>query len=225
MLLLLGRQAPEDIAGPRVADQPGAPRIELEPAALGRDGDAQRVTGEHRVGGRGRARGAISLAAVLTGSVDLHDALARHEAPRLGDLRQQHFDIGAEKLGRPVAGLADQMEMPGMAIRVLEPEAAFAEVDLSGDARVHHPLERAVDGGPADALVFLAHQVDEIVGAQMTFLAQEDADHEVALAGALAAGRPQTFDVVCLRVHGHPGARNRPARRRSPGAGYPWPST
>ena len=83
-----------------------------------------------------------------------------------------------------------------MAVRVLEPEAALAEVDLAGDARVDHPLQRAVDGGPADALVLLAHQVDEVVGAQVAFLAEEDADHEVALAGALAAGRPQPFDVL-----------------------------
>jgi hypothetical protein len=55
-----------------------------------------------------------------------------------------------------MAGLANEMEMPRLAIRVLETESAFAEIDLASDAGVHHPLQGAVDGGSADAVIFLA---------------------------------------------------------------------
>ena len=225
MLLFLGREALEHPASPSVSDQPGAPGIELEAAALGRDGDAQGVAGEHLLGGGGGTRRAFSALAILAGPVDLHHALPRLEAAGLGDLGQEHLHVGAEELGRPVAGLADQVEVPGMAVRVLEAETALAEVDPPGDAGVDHPLQRAIDGGPADALVFLAHQVDEVVGAQVAFLAQEDPDHEVAFAGALAARRPQAFDVVCLRVHGTraQGSYPRDGCRRA--VGHPWPST
>ena len=50
-----------------------------------------------------------------------------------------------------MAGLADQVEVARVAVRGLEAEAAFAEVDLAGDAGVDHPLQRAIDGGAADA--------------------------------------------------------------------------
>ena len=86
------------------------------------------------------------------------------------------------------------MKVARMPVGVLEAEAAFAEVDLARDARIDHPLQRAVDSGAADPLIFAADQVDEIVGGEVAFLAQEDIDDEVALAGTLAPGRTQTLD-------------------------------
>ena len=74
------------------------------------------------------------------------------EIARRGDLLEQRFDVGAEELERSVAALADQMEVPRMPVRVLEAEPAFAEIDLARDPGVHHPLQRAVDRRPADAL-------------------------------------------------------------------------
>ena len=88
------------------------------------------------------------------------------------------------------------MEVPRVPVRVLEPEPALAEVDLAGDAGVHHPLERAVDGRAADPLILAADEIDEIVGAEVSLLAQEHVDDAVALAGPLAAGRPQAVDVA-----------------------------
>ena len=129
--------------------------------------------------------------AVLARAVNLQHALARGESARGGDLLDQRLDVGAEELERLVAGLADQMEVPRMAVGVLEPEPALAEIDLARDAGIDHPLQRAVDRGPADALVLTADQIDELVGAEVPFLPQEDVDDEVALAGALAACGPQ----------------------------------
>ena len=131
------------------------------------------------------------------------------EAARGRDFLEQRLDVGAEELERLVAGLADQMEVPRVPVRVLEPEAPFAEVDLARDAGVHHPLQRAVDGGAADAAdVLAADQVDEIVGAEVPLLAQEDVDDEVALARAFAARGPKAVEIRKLG--------RRSANRRQP---------
>ena len=88
-----------------------------------------------------------------------------------------------------------------MPVGVLEPETAIAKVDLASNARVDHPLQRAIDGGPTDLLVFLPHQVDEVVGAEMAVLIQEDADDAVSLAGPLPALWAQAVEIICAWVH------------------------
>ena len=103
--------------------------------------------------------------------------------------------------------------MPRVPVRVLEPEPALAEVHLARDAGVHHPLQRAVDGGAADAMILVADQIDQIVGAQVAFLAQEDVDDEVALARALAARGPEPIEIGRRGSH-HVGTA---ARRRARG--------
>ena len=95
-----------------------------------------------------------------------------------------------------MAGLADQVEVARLPVGMLEAETAFAEVDLAGDAGVHHPLQRAVDGGAADALIFAPDEVDEVVGAEVPFLAQEHVDDLFPLAGALAARRLEPGEVL-----------------------------
>ena len=139
-------------------------------------------------------RGAAGLA-FLARAVDLHDALLAGEFSRRGDFFDQRLDVGAEKLERLIAGLADEVKVARMAVRVLETEAAFAEIDLAGDPRIHHPLQRAIDRGAADAAIFLADEIDEVVGAEVPLLAEERIDDEVAFAGALAARRAHAFDI------------------------------
>ena len=77
----------------------------------------------------------------------------------------------------------------------LESRSAFAEIDLAGDAGADHPLKRPVDRGAADAWIFTANQVAEVIGAQMTFLTHENVQDAVALARALAAGRSQSGEI------------------------------
>src|SRR5436190_1167730 len=91
--------------------------------------------------------------------------------------------------------------MPRVPVRVLEAEASLAEVDLAGDASVHHPLQRAVDGGAADPVILVPDQIDEIVRAQVAFLAEEHIDDQIAVAAAfvdheavLEAGAPAALD-------------------------------
>src|SRR5205809_6305820 len=100
-----------------------------------------------------------------------------------------------------MAGAADQMEVPRVAERRLEARTPFAEVHLAGDARVDHPLQRAIDAGAADAGVFAVHQIAEIVRAQVAFLPEEDAQDAAAFAVALAAARTESAELGRVMVH------------------------
>jgi len=87
------------------------------------------------------------------------------------------------------------MEMTGLTIGVLEPESPLAKVDLAGDARINHPLQGAIHRCTADAVIITSNEIDQIVGAEMAFLSQEDVDNLLALAGALATGWLQPSEI------------------------------
>ena len=80
------------------------------------------------------------------------------------------------------------MKVARVAERRLEARAAVAEVDLPGNARADHPLKGPVDRGAADPGRLAVHVFEEIVGAEMAFLAEEDVQDAIALRGAFAAG-------------------------------------
>jgi len=94
-----------------------------------------------------------------------------------------------------MAAVADEMEVPRVPVRGLEAGAAFAEIDLPGDAGADHPLKSPVDSGSTDAWIFATDQIAKVVSAQMPFLTHEDVQDAVALAGALAAGRSQRGEI------------------------------
>jgi len=195
VLFLFEREMLEGLAAARIAGHARRTRVELEAAPLRGNRDAQGVTGEDEIGvSVGAGRGAPG-AALLAGAVDLDHALGRGETARGRHLFDEHLDIRAEELERAVTALANEMEMAGLPVRVLEPEPPLPEVDLAGDTRVHHPLQRAIDGGAADAMVVLADQVEQIVGAQVSFLAQEYIDDLLPFARALAAFRLQPAEI------------------------------
>ena len=172
-----------------------ARRVELQPAALGGNRNAQRVAREQQLARRAFLGRRPPGPARLARPVDLHDALPRRKAARRRDFLDQRLDVRAEELVRAVAGLADQMKVPRMTVGVLEAEAAFAEIDLARDAGVDHPLQRAVDGGAADAVIFALDQIDEIVGAEVSLLAEEHVDDQIALARPLGAGRAEPIEI------------------------------
>jgi hypothetical protein len=122
--------------------------------------------------------------------MDLEHALTRRESARRRDLFEKRFDVRAEELERAVTALADEMEMAGMSVRMLEAKPPFAEIDLPGNAGFNHPLQRAVNRGAADSLILPPDQIDQIFGGEVTLLPQKDIDDEITLARALAAGRP-----------------------------------
>ena len=202
MLALFGGKLLEHRAAAGVARERGGAGIELETAPLGRNRHAQRVAREdqrrrHAVDGRRL----FARAALFAGPGDLHHRLRRFEVPRRRDFLDERLDVGAQKLGRPVADVADEMEMARVAVGRLEARPAFAKIHLARNAGADHPLERAVDGGPADARIFLANQIAEIVGAEVAFLADKEAEDAIAFAGAFAARGAQALDIWEKAIH------------------------
>ena len=194
MFLFLLGQLVEHSPSARIPGDARRAGIELEAAPLGGDGDAQRVAGKEQLGRAILGVDGLSGTARFARPVNLQHALPRREVPRRRYFLDERFDVRAQELEAPIAGLADQVKVARVTVRMLEPKAAFAEIDLARDPGLDHPLQGAVDGGAADALVFAADQVHQVVGGEVAFLAQKDVDDEVALAGALAAGRTQTVD-------------------------------
>ena len=123
-----------------------------------------------------------SLLAVLAGAVNLHNAVLGGEVAGGRHFLHQRFDVRAQEFERLVAALADEVEMPRMAVGRLKAESPFAEIHFPRHAGILHPLEGAVDRGAADAMVVFSDEIDEVVSAQMPGLAEEHADDLIALA-------------------------------------------
>jgi hypothetical protein len=85
--------------------------------------------------------------------------------------------------------------MAWMPIRRLEPGSAVAEVDFPGAAPIDHPLEGAINGGPADAWMLAPDEIEQIVSAQMAFLPQEGVLYVIAFGRPLAACETQSRGV------------------------------
>ena len=102
--------------------------------------------------------------------------------------------------------LADQMEVTGLTVGMLEPESPFAEVHLAGNARIDHPLERAINRGTTDPVIVPPDQINEVVSTEMPFLPQEDVDNLLPLAerlppvgfSRLRSGRAVKGNYLCL---------------------------
>ena len=82
---------------------------------------------------------------------------------------------------------------------MLEAKPALAEIHSPRDAGFDHPLERAVDGRAADARVFVADEIHQLVRADVPFLPQKNRDDEVAFAGPSSARRAQFLDELGRR--------------------------
>src|SRR6186713_723260 len=93
------------------------------------------------------------------------------------------------------------MKMARMAVGMFEPEAAVAEVDAVGDAGFDHPLQRTVNGSPANPWIGLPDERDEVVGTDMALLVEEEFDDGVPLARAAATGWPARLDEFGGRQH------------------------
>ena len=91
--------------------------------------------------------------------------------------------------------IADEMEVTRVSVGRFEARAALAKIDLASDSGTHHPLQRPVNGRPADAWIFLMDEIAQIICAQMTFLTQKEVQDAVAFAGPLPAFRDEPGEV------------------------------
>src|SRR5262249_17737840 len=117
------------------------------------------------------------------------------------DLLHQRLDVGAQEFRRRMTGVADEMKVPGMAVRRFVARPTLAEIDFPRDARVDHPLQCAVDGGAPDPGRLPADGLEQVVGADVPLLAKEHFDDLVALGRPLAALRTQRGEIGKVTVH------------------------
>jgi hypothetical protein len=87
------------------------------------------------------------------------------------------------------------MVVPRVAVGGLEAKTALTEIHLPGDASLHHPLERPVQGGTADALIVTPDEFEQVVGAEVSLLAEEHVQDLLPLAGPLPTSRLQIMNV------------------------------
>ena len=158
MLFFFFGELLEDAPASRVLGDLRGACVELQAAALGRNRDPERVAREEELGGASFSYRWASGPARLAGTVDLEDALRGGETARRRHFLEQRLDVRAQELERSVAAFADEMKVPGVTVGMLETESPFAEIDLARDPGVYHPLQGAVDGRAADALILLADQ-------------------------------------------------------------------
>ena len=90
--------------------------------------------------------------------------------PDRRDLLERSVDVGADELGRTMAGAAHEMKVAGPSVRRFVAKPPFAEIHPTGDAIVDHALERPVDRGAADAGKAAPDGVEELVGADVSRL-------------------------------------------------------
>jgi hypothetical protein len=195
VMLFFFREVVENLPPAQILGEAGRARIKLETTTLGSNRDPQRISRKEQFACGAFVSRSFARAARLTGPVDLHDALSRCETTRGRNFFDQCLDIGAEKFVRAIAALADQVKVPRMAIGMFETKPTLTKVDLARDARIDHPLQRAIDGGAADAVIFAFDETDQIVSTEVPLLAEENVDDLVAFAGALGSSGPQPVDV------------------------------
>ena len=71
--------------------------------------------------------------------------------------------------------------MPGVTAGGLEARAPLAEIDLARERGADHPVQRPVHGGPSDTGRVALNGFEELLGAHMSLLAQENLQNQIAL--------------------------------------------
>jgi hypothetical protein len=87
------------------------------------------------------------------------------------------------------------MEVTRVSVGWFETRSTLAKIDFAGDSGADHPLQRPVNGCPADVWIFLMDEIAQIICAQMTFLTQKEVQDAVAFAGPLATFRDESGEV------------------------------
>ena len=136
----------------------------------------------------------VLFAAVFADSVNLKGVAGREVVVLAADFLLELADfLGKEFDGAATVG-ADHVVMAAAVVLVLVAGDAVMEGDFAGQAALRQQLQRAVDGGVADAGVFFLHQAVEFVGGKMVAGFEEGMQDGVALRGLL---QPDSFRWRC----------------------------
>src|SRR6266516_1807340 len=168
----------------------------------------------HAVLGTGRAP--TALAALGADAVELHPVAPHHEAEEATDAVLEALQLLARELDDLAATLADDVVVVlALALDRLEARLTVVEVALGSEPDLLEQLERAVDGGVADAWVHLLDRRVELLDGEVPRGAEEHARDVVPLGGRFETPLAQRLlEPPHPRAHRHGGGVQPAARAR-----------
>ena len=149
------------------------------------------------------ARRAVLLAAVFTDPVNLKRVSSGEVVIFVSDFLLKLSDFLREKLNRTAATGTDHVMMAAAVVLVLVAGDPVMKCNFTGQAAFGQQLERAVNGGVADAGIFLLDQAMEFVGGKMVAGFQKGAQDGVPLGRLLQSHALEMAvqDILCLANH------------------------
>lgn len=105
------------------------------------------------------------------------------EVVLLGEQHRHAIEALVAELDDAAATRADEMLMVRLVSRGLEALEAFAEVALDHEARAHHDVERAIDGGGAYGGAARPELLFDLVRRHVAIAAQHHFGHRLPLGG------------------------------------------
>jgi len=128
-----------------------------------------------------RAKGVVLLAAVFADSINLKCVSGCEVAVLAADFLLELADFLGKELNGAAAIGADHVVVAAAVVLVLVAGDAVVEGDFAGQAAFRQQLQRAVDGGVANAGILFLHQAVEFVGGEMVASFEEGMENGVAL--------------------------------------------
>ena len=141
------------------------------------------------------------LAAVFADTIDLEGVARGEVVVSASDLLLELADFLRKEFHRAAAFGADHVVMAAAVVLMLVAGNAVVEGDLTGESALGEKLQRAINGGVADAGVFFLHEAVEFVGGEMVASFEERAQDGVALRGLL---QPHAFQMTMQDILGFP---------------------
>src|SRR6266446_8836272 len=100
----------------------------------------------------------VLFAAVLANTINLEGVTGRGVVVSAADFLLQLIHFAGKELHRTPAFGADHVVMAAAVVLMLVAGDAVVEGDFAGQSTPGEQLERAVDGGVADARIFFLHE-------------------------------------------------------------------
>jgi hypothetical protein len=133
----------------------------------------------------------VLLAAVFADSIDLKGVSSGEVAVPAANFLLELADFRGEELDGTATISANHVVVAAAVVLVLVAGNTVVEGDFAGQAALCQQLQRAVDGGVADARIFFLHQAVEFFGREMVAGFEEGVKNGVTLRRLFQADGPQ----------------------------------
>lgn len=130
---------------------------------------------------------AAALSAVFANTINLKRVASGHVTVLAADLLLDFSYLGREEFDRGAALGTHHVVMAAPVVLMLVAGDAVMKGDFAGKPATGQKLQRAVDGGETDTLVFFLDQAVQFVGGEMFASFEERAQNRAALSGLLQA--------------------------------------